>query len=115
MAEKTDSVVVAKLKANRAAKSGTYDFHLEESGVVATIPNFINHGRWMAAQRIAKGDTPKAQAAFICEVVRFDGEKITLTDLAELVPAGDTMALLGEIFGGDDEASSEGKGQTDAA
>lgn len=115
MAQKNESAVIAKLRANKEAKSGTNEFPLEESGVVATIPEFINHGRWMAAQRIAKGDTPKAQAAFICEVVRFDGEKITLTDLAELMPAGDTMALLGEIFGGDDEASSEGKGQTDAA
>lgn len=111
MAEKTESPVIAKLKAHKAANSASYEFPLEESGVVATIPNFINHGRWMKAQRVAKGDTPKAQAAFICETVLFDGEKITLTDLAELVPASDTMALLGEIFGGDDE----GKDQTEAA
>lgn len=111
MAQKNESAVIAKLRANKEAKSGTYEFPLEEAGVVATIPEFINHGRWMAAQRIAKGDTPKAQAAFICEVVRFDGEKITLTDLAELVPAGDTMALLGKIFGDEDE----GKERTEAA
>lgn len=112
MAQKTAGGVIAKLKANKEAKAGTYEFPLKESGVTATIPKFINHGLWMKAQRIAKGDTPKAQAAFICESVLFDSEKITLTDLAELVPAGDTMALLGEIFGGEDD---EGKRQAEAA
>lgn len=104
--------VIAKLKANKEAKSGTRDIPLTETGVVATIPNFINHGRWMKAQRLAGSDTPKAQAAFICDTVLFDGEKITLTDLAELVPAADTMTLLGEVFGGDKD---EGKEQTEAA
>ncbi|MCA1492701.1 hypothetical protein I6F11_17410 [Ensifer sp. NBAIM29] len=104
--------VRAKLKAHKEANSGSYDIPLKECGVTATIPKFINHGLWMKAQRVAKGDTPKAQAAFICETVLFDGEKLTITDLAELVPAGDTLQLIGEIFGGED---AEGKAQTEAA
>lgn len=111
MADKPERAIIKKLKANKDAKSGTYDFPLSESGVTATIPNFINHGRWMAAQRIAKSDNAKAQAAFVCETVLFDGEQLTITDLAELMPAGDTMELIGEIFGGDD---AEGNG-TEAA
>lgn len=99
--------VRAKLKANKDAKVGARDFPLKESGVTATIPNFINHGLWMKAQRVAKGDTPKAQAAFVCETVLFDGEKLTITDLTELVPATDVMELLGEIFGGDDEGKAK--------
>lgn len=100
--------VRAKLQANKEAKSGSYTFPLDECGVTASIPNFINHGLWMKAQRIAKGDTPKAQAAFICEAVLFDGEKLTITDLQELVPAGDTLSLIGEIFGkGDDEGKEQ--------
>ncbi|MUZ74102.1 hypothetical protein GOZ90_15550 [Agrobacterium vitis] len=106
--------VRAKLLANKAAKSGSYDFPLTECGVTATIPNFINHGVWMRAQRIAKGDTTKAQAAFICETVLFDGEKLSITDLSELVPAGDTLELIGEVFGkGEDD--DEGKDKTKAA
>ncbi len=103
--------VRAKLKANKDAKSGTYDFPLKDCGVTASIPKFINHGLWMKAQRIAKGDTPKAQAAFICETVLFDGEKLTITDLQELVAAGDTLTLISEIFGDEDD---EGKEQTAA-
>lgn len=107
MADKAERAIIKKLKANKDAKSGSYEFPLPESGVTATIPKFINHGRWMAAQRIAKGDTVKAQAAFICEAVLFDGEQITITDLSELMPTGDTMALLGEIFGEDDAEGNE--------
>lgn len=108
MADKAERAIIRKLKANKEAKSGSYEFLLAESGVTATIPKFINHGRWMAAQRVAKGDNAKAQAAFMCEVVLFDGEQITITDLSELVPAADTIELLGEIFG-DDDAEGNGK------
>ncbi|BCH55270.1 hypothetical protein GOZ89_16240 [Agrobacterium vitis] len=99
--------VRAKLLANKAAKTGSYDFPLKDCGVTASVPNFINHGLWMRAQRIAKGDTSKAQAAFICEAVLFDGEKLTVTDLAELVPAGDTLALINEVFGEDEDEGKE--------
>ncbi|SCD23524.1 hypothetical protein [Brucella inopinata] len=109
MAEKTElSGVRAKLKAHKDANSGERTITLSESGISCTVPNFINHGLWMRAQRVAKGDTPKAQAAFVCEVVRFEGEKLTLTDLAELVSSGDTLQLIGEIFGGKDD-NSEGE------
>lgn len=110
MVEKIElSGVRAKLKAHKDANSGERTITLSESGISCTVPNFINHGLWMKAQRVAKGDTPKAQAAFVCEVVRFEGEKLTLTDLAELVSSGDTLQLIGEIFGGKDGDSAEGE------
>lgn len=106
--DKPDSPLIAKLKAHKAANAGTYDHPLSECGVIATIPKFINHGRWMRAQRVGKGDQARIQAAYIAEVVLFDGEKITLTDLAELVPAGDMLELIGKLFGDDD---TEGNGK----
>ncbi len=110
MAEKIElSGVRAKLKAHKDANAGERTVTLSESGISCTVPNFINHGLWMKAQRVAKGDTPKAQAAFVCEVVRFEGEKLTLTDLVELVSSGDTLQLIGEIFGGKDGGESEGE------
>lgn len=102
--------VKAKLAAHKEANTGDRTITLTKSGVVCTVPNFINHGLWMRAQRTAKGDVPKAQAAFVAEVVRFEGEKLTITDLAELVPAGDILQLIGEIFGDDDDGGDEGNG-----
>jgi hypothetical protein len=99
--------VRAKLKAHKDAHSGSRSVTLDESGIACTVPNWINHGLWMKAQRVSKGDTAKAQAAFVCEAVLFEGEKLTITDLSELVPAGDVMQLIGEVFG-NDEATDEG-------
>lgn len=107
MADKAERAIIKKLKANKEAKSGSYEFPLPESGVIAAIPKFISHARWMAAQRIAKGDTAKAQAAFVCEAVLFDGEQLTITDISELMTATDTLALINEIFG-DEEAEGNG-------
>lgn len=103
--------VRAKLKAHKDANPGTRSVTLDESGVTCSVPNWINHGLWMRAQRIAKGDTAKAQAAFVAEAVLFEGEKLTIADLSELVPAGDVMQLIGEVFGkdsGDDAEAGDG-------
>ncbi len=102
--------VRAKFAAQKDAKSGTRSVTLAESAVECQVPNFINHGVWMRAQRLAKGDVPKAQVAFIAETVRFEGEKLTITDLSELVSASDMMQLLGEIFGSDDDEDAGDKG-----
>lgn len=108
--------VRAKLKAHKDANQGERPVPLRRSGVACTVPNFINHGLWMAAQRIAGGDATKAQAAFVAEVVRFEGEKLTLTDLAELVEAGDMMQLVAEVFGRrQDEAETTGNALPAAA
>ncbi|UXT99449.1 hypothetical protein [Agrobacterium tumefaciens] len=110
-AETKQTGVRAKLKANKDAKSGTYDFPMKDCGVTATIPNFINHGLWMKAQRIAGNDIPKAQVAYVCETALFDGEKLTVTDIQELVETGDVLTLIAEVFGGKDD---KGKEQTAA-
>lgn len=102
------SGVRARLKAHKEKNGGARTVTLKESGVVCDIPKFINHGAWMRAQRIGGSDVPKAQAAFICEAVLFDGEKLTVTDLAELVPSGDALQLIGEVFGkGEDDEGKE--------
>lgn len=103
--------VRAKLKAHKDANSGFRSVTLDESAVVCTIPKFINHGKWMRAQRIAKRDHAKAQVAFVAETVLFEGEKLNITEVTELLSAGDTIQLIGEVFGGDNE--TEGAGDDD--
>lgn len=98
--------VRAKLKAHKDANTGTRLVTLKESGIVCEVPKWINHGAWMRAQRVAKGDVPKAQAAFICGTVTFEGEKLTVTDVTELVTAGDMLQLIGEVFGEDDDEAA---------
>lgn len=115
MTTKTQSAVVAKLQAHKEANTGTYEVPLKKSGVVCTVPKFINHGLWMRAQRIGKGDIAKSQAAYITETVQFEGEKITLTDLSDMVPAADSLQLINELFGGEDDADSEGKASKTAS
>lgn len=109
MTETKVSGVRAKLQKNKEAKAGTFELELKECGVIATIPKFINHGVWSRAQRIAKGNVSKAQTAFIAEAVLFDGEKLTVTDLTELVPAMDVLTLTAKLFGDDDEDEGNGK------
>lgn len=109
--EKT-SGVRAKLEAHKKAHAGERTVTLNECGVNCTVPKFINHGIWMKAQRIAKGDLARAQAAFVCETVTFEGEKLTLTDLSELVPASDAMQLINEIFGSDEDEAGNGTAMT---
>ncbi|GEM_PF-1399230 len=104
--------VRAKLAAYKDENSGSREVTLNLSGVVCTVPKFINHGRWMAAQKAGKGDVPKTQAAFVCETVLFEGEKLTEADLRELVPSGDVLQLINDVFGGEDgdDKDDEGNG-----
>ena len=104
--------VRAKLMEHKRANAGTYEKELPQSGVKVQIPEFINHGHWMRAQRQAKGDVPRAQAAFVVATVLFEGEKLTLADVNDgLIDAKDMLFLIGEIFGDDDEVEAgEGEG-----
>jgi hypothetical protein len=105
--------VRAKLQAHRQANSGVETISLKRSGIACTVPRFINHGRWMKAQRVAGGDVARAQAAFVCETVLFEGEKLTITDLSELVPSADTLQLIAVIFGEDkNEAATDDAGKS---
>ncbi len=113
--EKVFEGVRAKLLEHKQANTGTYAETLPQSGVKVEIPEFINHGSWMRAQRQAKGDVPRAQAAFILGVVTFEGEKLTMADLQEgLIDAKDMLFLIGEVFGDDDE-DEDGLGNEKAA
>lgn len=107
--------VRAKLAAHKDANSGTYEEDLPQSGVGVEIPKFINHGKWMLAQRQAKGDVPKAQAAFILATVTFEGEQLAMADVQEgLIDAKDMLFLIGEIFGDDDDGE-DGSGNVSGA
>ena len=105
------SGVRAKLAAHKAREAEHFiSKTLPKSGVEFSFPGFINHGAWMIAQRQAKGDIPTAQAAFVAQVVKFEGEKLTLTDLRELCDAQDVLFMVNQIFGDDDE-EDEGPGK----
>lgn len=109
MADRTKTTefsgVRAKLAAHKAKAGEDHKTEtLPQSGVSVTIPGFLNHGQWMRAQRQSGGDVATAQAAFVSEVVRFEGEKLTLADMRELIDAKDMLFLISEIFGDDKEA-----------
>lgn len=116
MADKTKTTdftgVRAKLAAHKAKAGEDHKTEtLPQSGVTVTIPGFLNHGQWMRAQRQANGDVATAQAAFVTEVVRFEGEKLTLADMRELVDAKDMLFLISEIFGDEKEADGSDEDQ----
>lgn len=115
--EKKDYTGVrAKLAAYKDEHSGSDETTLPRSGITVQIPNFLNHGAWMLAQRQAKGDVPKAQAAFIVGTVMFEGEKLTMADVqAGLIDAKDMLFLIGEIFGDDDNEGGDEAGNDKAA
>ncbi|KQI69382.1 hypothetical protein AN189_02860 [Loktanella sp. 3ANDIMAR09] len=107
--------VRAKLAAHKAAHHGTTEKTLPRSGITAQIPEFINHGAWMLAQRQAKGDVPRAQAAFIIGTVKFEGEKLTMADVQNgLIDAKDMLFLIGEVFGDEDEDAGDDPDDVDA-
>ena len=111
---KTVTGVRAKLATHKAQSDGREVARtLPQSGVAVTIPGFLNHGSWMKAQRQAGGDIATAQAAFVAETVRFEGEKLTLADLRELVDAKDMLFLISEIFG-DQDAETDASGNATA-
>lgn len=99
--------VRAKLVAYRDDNAVPLHKTLPRSGVKVAIPQFINHGHWMKAQRQAGDDIAKAQGAFVVEVVRFEGEKLTMADL-QFIDAKDMLFLIKEVFG-DDEDGEEGE------
>lgn len=102
-AAETRLSVVDKLKALKKAQEGEATFTLPATGVVATFPKFLSHGAWMRAQRLAKKDVHRAQTIYVVKACKFDGEKMTVDEFASLIPTGDALELLGQIFGGDDD------------
>lgn len=101
--------VLAKLKAQKAEGGMTRKVTLPISKIQAQIPNHIAHRNWMVAQNQGKGDISKSQAALIAAAVSFEGERLTLTDIMELLDARDFLFLVNEIF--DSEDDEEGNAQ----
>lgn len=107
--------VRAKLAKYKSDHAGFESHTLPQSGITVEIPKFLNHGAWMLAQRRAKGDTPKAHAAFIVGTVKFEGETLTMADIQDnLVEAKDMLFLIGEVFGDDDDEADEAGNDTAA-
>ena len=105
--------VKEKLKAYAAAHDCAETTVLPKTGITVTYPAFRNHGRIMSAARMAKGDPQKMQVVYLAQTCLFDGEKLTVTDIAELLPDDDSGHLIRKLFGanegeeGNEEAGSE--------
>ena len=96
-----DSPLIAKLKKQKAQKSGEHRTTLPESGITVTWPKFQSHGAWMKAQRLAKKDVSKATNFYLTGICKFDGERMTVTEFVDLIPAQDVFHLMGEVMGDD--------------
>lgn len=103
-----DTGVIAKLKKHKAAKSGTQETQLPETGIKVTWPKFQSHGMWMKAQRLSKKNPMGVADIYMALICKFDGEAVTLTDFNELIPTGDALHLLGEVMGDDDAEDDVG-------
>lgn len=113
---KNDAGGMAKLAAYKDASQGTRTFTLVRSGVEVTVPTFISHRVWMRAVAAGGGDVPKAQLAYVAEVATFEGDRLTLTDIAELLDAADGRQLVAETFSGPlGRAGAAGNGETATA
>ncbi len=83
---------------------------LPKSAEKVTFPGFVSHGTVMKIFRKCGEKSKTRLAAFtIAELVRFDGEKFTVTDVEELLESEDVNFLTGHLLGGDDDASDEGE------
>ena len=105
-----DSPLIAKLKKQKAQKSGENHTTLPESGITVTWPKFQSHGAWMKAQRLAKKDVSKATNFYLTGICKFEGERMTVTDFVDLIPAQDVFHLMGEVMGDVDEADGDDAG-----
>lgn len=108
-APETVSPLIAKLQAHKAANAGTDTLTLPVTGIVATFPRFRAHGLIMRAARHAKGDAQKMQVVYIAQNVLFDGEKLRLDQIEELLPDDDSAALIRCLFVGDEDAEGNGR------
>jgi len=103
--------VKARLAAMKAEKAGDRSFTLNDTGVVVTMPNFKPYHAWTKAQRLGDGDTGKVQTYYILELLKFDGERLSLGDYRDLIPAGDHIQIVGEVFGngGKNDKAADGE------
>lgn len=100
--------VIDRLKAHKAAHDGQEAMTLPKTGIVATFPAFRPHGLIMRAAKVAGNDAQKMQVVYIAQNVRFDGEKLTLSDIEDLVPDDDSAALIKRLFVGSDDEDAAG-------
>ncbi len=106
-----ESGLIARLKKHKAEHSGVESTVLPETGVTATWPQFKDHGLWMKAARLAKGNAQQATPIYLALLCKFDGERLTIAEFQELIPTDDVMHLIGEVMGDavlDDNGETEG-------
>lgn len=102
--------VRAKLTAYRAAHDGEASTVLPATGIRVSWPAHIPHATWMKAQRLAKKAPLNVANIYLALVCKFDGEKLTLEEIGELIPAADMLHLTGEVLGDDEDDEADAAG-----
>ena len=78
----------------------TQGIRLDDTGVVVAMPRFKPYPAWTRAQRLGAGDQGRTQEYYIVSLCTFDGERLSVEDYRDLVPANDHLQILGRVFGG---------------
>ena len=79
---------------------------LPKTGVAASAPAFIGHGAVQAARRLSKGNEDKFGVTLIQGLCTFDGERLTVEDIEELIDNADIVTLIDKMG----VVSSDGEG-----
>ena len=94
-----DSALIRNIKKQNAATPEFRSTVLPATGVTVTWPGFRSHKDVQKAYGIAKEDTDRMANLYLVDLCTFDGERITETDLIELIPSEDIVHLTNEVFG----------------
>lgn len=96
--------VIAKLRAAKEAAEGQSDtFVLASSGVTVSIPKFRAYGPWNKAAQMAGKNLAMMNTIYITMVALFDGEKLTIGEYQELIPAPDHIQISARLFAADED------------
>lgn len=102
--------VVRKLKEHKKANRGSETVKLPETQVSVTFPKFRAHAVWMKAQRLSRKNPMNVTNVYLALVCRFDGQKLTLEQFADLIPSNDVLFLIEEVMGDDESWDDEDEG-----
>lgn len=101
----SERAVIAKLRAAKDAASAEIEsFVLKSSGVTVAIPKFRAYGPWAKAAQMAGKNIAAMNTIYITMVATFDGERLTIGDYQELIPAPDHIQISARLFGADEDA-----------
>ena len=106
--------LLAEKKAREAHNGGREVVPMPVTEVEVTIPAHRPYEVMAQAQRRSKGKPDRATMLMVQAMARFDGERLTVADIEELLDGRDVTALVGAIFG-DDAGESGDDAEGDAA